>query len=283
MLAEELRADVVDLSADGRAYPESKLVLELFLARHAAETLLFEVDTWGITTGGYSYPFHEYEFLPYIRDDMISRSVAEVCGPWRAARWKYLPMWAYGEFNEQIGVASFSRKSLLGGSTSEVYGTGPEVFLEKVLPATGDPRFAQELGETPGEPEISAERQRACRRILEVARGQGVNIVMFLAPAHREWKSRFPGEAGRVAWYRKLACDFKVPLLVVDDAEGFQDRRLYADASHLNASGARIFTRCLAEFVKGMQTAKPSDARLIGRESRGAGTDAGEFAKALYD
>lgn len=240
VLAEELGGTVANLGLSGSAYPEQCLVWEKFLERNQVGTLVCQVDSWGLTQGGYDCPFHAYYHAPFLDDPVVFRHVAEAF-PLRAYAWRWVPFWKYAEFNTQFG-----------------YDRLVDVLHQPAAPATGLLR-AQLITQPPQDEELDApaprdwtpspERERALARILALARSRGIAVMVVEPPEYRTAYLRGGAERAAVSdAYERLAAGAGARYIRFGQDDPLaRDRALYYNSAHLNAAGARRFSRELAQ------------------------------------
>jgi hypothetical protein len=238
LLGDMLDGRVLSLAKPGTAFPEQLLELELFLERSRADTLVFQVDTWGLSGHTYTYPFHEYLYLPYVDDPTVARHLEARYGAARVALWRWLPMYRFAEFNHKIGLRD--ALDLLTGEPAfdpheshllDEHGT----FLTDVEPVTYD---------------LSDERVSAFRGILDAAGRHGTDVVIFLAPVHERFAALERNRGEVIEFYAAEARARDIPFFALDDGQFLASRDNFYNLRHLNARGASLFTRRLGEFIR---------------------------------
>ena len=254
-LAESLEARVLDLTSKGSAYPEQLLTLRLFLKRNKVKTLIFQVDDWGLTNSGYSYPFHEYEYLPFISVPEVYESIAQEYGTFVAGCWRWVPMLAYSQYNQKIGIRTFHIARLAGISSNATYSSDAVNRIAAVLPSSGDPRFTDG---PPVVPTLSNHRRQCCERIIRLCRSDGVDVVLCIAPVHVDWRRYHIGTDERAAWYRGIAKKYDVSVFESTIGVNSEDRHFFKDSSHLNGAGAARFTQELSDFLLSRSSLDPA-------------------------
>lgn len=237
-LAEATGASVLNLAAAGTAYPEQHLIFELFASRGRARTLLFQLDTWGLSDRGYSYPFHEYLYLSYLDNEVIRSNLAEYYGEGQVKLWRSIPMLKYAEFNVHIGLKDvFDRlrgKRAYAPAAQQLY-EGPGTF------ATGHEPFAYRW---------DPRRERYFHRILDSALARQVEVVLLLAPVHEDYRELEQNEGDVVRFYRDQARQRGLRLFIFEAPDFLRDQANFANWTHLNRQGAERYTGALATFLE---------------------------------
>ena len=241
-LEQQLDASVFPLALAGTAYPEQHLALDLFLSRNQVTTLIFQVDNWGLADGTYSYPFHEYFYLPYLDDPVVERNLREYYGRQRMWCWKWIPMYMYSDFNLHIG---------LQGAAKLLRKSRPVEFVDGV---DGDQMDAQTLArirqaEDAHRLDWNETRKAYFERILQLARQCDLRVIMILAPTFTGFDAAESNADEFVTYYTTVARESDVPFFVCRDQTLRNDPGNYIDGAHLNRRGAKRYTRLLADFV----------------------------------
>lgn len=248
LFSQELGKDVLMMSEEGSAFTEQALIWNLFLEKNHCQFLILEVDPWGLTDTGYSWPFHEYNFLPFLNHPLVEKSVTEQKGFWRTAAWKYVPMLKFAEYNSQFGLLQLG--SLLKRTpynprrSGLVYKEATPEVLKKGCQKWAAVKWEWDTG-----------KLKALNDILDRAEDQNVRTILFYSPLYRD--CHMPDEAIIMDYYRTLATKRKIPFIVIDNERIVSDPRNFKDTTHLNAHGAALFSQALAEQIKEIESTPP--------------------------
>jgi len=243
ILCEELDASILDRSSRGSSYAEHYLTLDLYLARNRTTCLILEVDTWGLSPTSYTYPFHDYLFVPYLDDPIVRRHVAEYCGTLRMLCWRWIPMAKHGEFNTQYGPKAVWR----GLVQPDNYRPNVKDMPDRGM--TGG-TLEKVRSKAPFRYQISAQRESYLCRMLELAQHNNVQVVMCLAPEYEEHARLLVNRRAIVDHYAAIARTYKIPFFVWPGPQGLGDPDLFCDPKHLNHRGAQRFSEALCDFIR---------------------------------
>jgi len=238
-LQRHLGDEVLNLALNGTAYPEQSLVLESFLSRNSADRALIEVDVWGLTYSGYSYPYNEYKHLPYI-DDPITYENLRVNFGSRAFAWRYVPFLRYAEFNTEIGWPNLVNLARGKNPPFDRYGSelSDREFNESELESTrktGGIRY-----------QLNPTRLAYFRRMLELCRERGIEVILYLTPEYFEIYELQKNRDALVQEYERLATRYGYPFLRFETDELCRRKELFYNTSHLNRKGALRFSERLS-------------------------------------
>jgi hypothetical protein len=102
VMEEILKQKGINLGTSGSSYAENYLILEQFLRKNSIKTLFVGIDEFCFSSAkSYSYPFHDFEFIPLFHDDTVSLMFKEAIGA-KYYLWKFIPISRYIEFNERF-------------------------------------------------------------------------------------------------------------------------------------------------------------------------------------
>jgi len=244
-LEQQLNVSVRHLGARGTAYPEQHLILDLFLNQNRAKTLLFQVDSWGLSSTSYSHPFHEYFYLPFLDHPIIRRGLREYYGDGVVRRWAWVPMFKYAEFNSEMGTQAILKA---WRASKNVRDKPRYVRSKRSLPEALIQRVRQ--GGMRPERDRDRTRQAYFERIVQLAQQRGMRVVFCVAPVFGARQERAIGADDEVLeFYRQYARERGIAIYEWG-ASDCDDPTLFADLSHLNAHGAERFTDGLAQCLR---------------------------------
>lgn len=242
ILREDLGGEVINLSLNGTAYPEQYLVLKKFLSRNSADRALFQVDVWGLTYSGYSYPYNEYKHLAHIDDPITYENLRAHYGV-KALAWRYVPFLKYAEFNTEIGWPNVV--NLTRGKEPPFDRYGSE--LSDLDFNEGELRNRQ-LGGI--HYRLNPTRLAYFRKMLDLCRSQGIDVILYLTPEYFEIYELQENRESLLNEYERLANEYGYPFLRFDEHELTRRKEFFYNTSHLNREGAISFTHLLARKVR---------------------------------
>jgi hypothetical protein len=249
ILERQLGISGINLSMNGCSVAEQYLVLDAFLKRNSVRNLLFEVDMFGLDSTSFTYPFHDYLYLPFISDSTVHKHLLDYFG-WKVHAWEYIPFYKYAEYNTEIGTRNLvhfftHRKPNFDQYGSELIDSSFNPFLLKA------PHNQIETYH------VSAGRENYFKEILSLARRNNIRIILFTSP---EYDYRFQFETNRAEmtkYYTRVADSLGTVYLNFDnDTELCGNRDLFKDYAHLNKNGARIFSAKFGELLRSLVSIK---------------------------
>jgi hypothetical protein len=228
----------INLGLNGTAYPELDLIWELFLEANRVGCLLLEVDVVGLDSTSFSYPFHDYEYVPYLHDPIVFRHVLAERGL-RVYLWRGFPFAAYAAFNDRtmISAAHALRKQ------PPPWDSTGTLLIDRAF----DPK--EWVGWSVKPFHIDSVRSARLDSILDRSARKGVHVIMYMAPEYFMVDRYQPDRPGMIAFYREKARAHNVPFLTFEDSPLRRDAGNYFDPSHLNRGGASRFTAVLGATV----------------------------------
>jgi hypothetical protein len=240
----------LNLGLNGTAYPELDLIWERFLESNRVRCLLLEVDVVGLDSDSFTYPFHDYEYVPYLQDPIVFKHVLAEKGS-RAYLWKQLPFIAYATFNDRAMVSAANA----GRREPQPWDSTGTLLIDRAY----DPKELENW--TVKRLRIDSARAARVDSILDRSMRKGVSTVLYMAPEYFVVDRYQPDRATIIAFYREKAQSHGVPFLSFEYSPLRRDARNFFDPSHLNRSGARDFTRVLATEIEKLPVACVSTDR----------------------
>lgn len=99
-------------------------------------------------------------------------------------------------------------------------------------------------------PAVSPRQQEFLRKCVEACRRKGIRIVFASHYARRNMRGPYHEALAR--YMDSTLTGTGVPYIDLTNAPGIDDRNWFADHNHLNATGARIFTRQLVDSLEAL-------------------------------
>lgn len=234
-----------NLGLDGSEFAESYLLLDQFFKHNNNARVVFvQTDIFQMMPDySYSYPFHEYRYLPYIGDVTVAGVVAEKRGILKCALWRYVPFIKYAEFNTEFSIVDIISKYR---HKPYLYATNGFRYL-KTIPHNDDfdderyteKRINSKMNVPNGNPYLD--------KIVALLKAKGCQPVFIQPPVYTRiegWARQFDIAAearkGNIPYCDYLRMDLSVKGTV------------FRDYTHLDGSGAVIFSTQVADSIKAM-------------------------------
>jgi hypothetical protein len=240
-----LNTNGINLGTAGSAYSQCYILLEKFLRKNHTDLVLLNLDYSNLTSSqSFSYPFADYAFIPQFEDDTIEMVFKEVVPFPKYLMWKYIKGTKYIEFNRKYP----SYKNLIRCGAEELY-EDFELTKGTVL-VTGNQRGQTDSIEMLDDEEITFNSTdlKYLNKIIDLCRNKGIKIVAYAAPYSEDLyvKRGYQRINRKIA---KLADDLEIKWLNMSLNNLSYQTEMFADASHLNINGARLFSVQLADSI----------------------------------
>lgn len=232
-----------NMGLDGSEFAESYLLLDQFFEHNnKARVVFIQTDIFQMMPDySYSYPFHEYRYLPYMGDATVASVVAEKRGILKYTLWKYVPFIKYAEFNTEYNIvdilSKYSHKPYLYANNGFRYlQTIPhnDDFDDKRYT---DERINSKMNVPDGNPYLD--------KIVALLKVKGCQPVFIQPPVYARiegWARQF--DIAKEARKANIPyCDY---LRMDISAKG----SVFRDYTHLDGKGAVIFSAQIADSIK---------------------------------
>jgi hypothetical protein len=189
--------------------------------------------------------------MPYLDQAPIYDAVLRVYP--HAWKWKYLPLYGYiaqdMRFSWLLGL-----KALVGLQPREDHVQG---FLPRYTPWTGDFEKYREENPDGVHTEIENEGVRDVEELIELCKQADVPLLLVYSPEYDEMQALERNRSEVFAKIHEICARFDVPLWDYSNSPISSDRAYFYNSQHLNANGAKVFSRNLARRLieSGMLTA----------------------------
>ncbi|HRG89457.1 MAG TPA: hypothetical protein PLW44_10585 [Chitinophagales bacterium] len=232
-----------NLGLDGSEFAESYLLLDQFLKHNNKVKVVFiQADIFQMLPDySYSYPFHEYRYLPFINDATVAATVKEKRGILKYVVWRYVPFIKYAEFNTEYSIEDVVSKY---NNKPYLYANNGFRYLSTISHSDSfvDKRYTEERINTKmslpdGNPYLD--------KIIALLKDNGCQPVLIQPPVY----------AGIEKWARQFdikdeARKSNVPYCDYLSVELSTKGSLFRDYTHLDGKGAIIFSTQIADSIK---------------------------------
>lgn len=231
----EINNKYINMSQAGTAFYEQYLVLKLFLRKNHVNYLILVVNAIALDTTWFSYPFHEYKFMPFLNDPVVFEGLKELYG-FKVYAWKYIPLYKYSIFNQNIGIISAMKALFLKKCNYDKWGSS-------LLNDTFDDSEWQKLEKI----KLSIHNKRAINflKILGLAKKNKVKVIMVSFPVYYKISEKLINFSDIHDYYLSNAEQYKIPYISFLNDSMCHKEECFANYGHVNAKGARVFTKKL--------------------------------------
>ena len=225
---------------------DSQLALLRTYLKHntAPEIVILNLDLFSFEATKSGEIYDPARYVPYLYEKELYEPLHRIdANVWR---WKNIPLYGYTvedmSFTWVWGVLS-----CLGINPAEDYFLG---FNPKNTRWTDDfERFRADhpQGVTYS---ISDRGLQAFRDLIRTCRNKRIEIVLVYSPEYCEMHALETNRAEIMEMFRAIASEFHIPFWDYSDSAFSYQRELFQNSQHLNAAGASIFTRDIADRLR---------------------------------
>lgn len=215
-------------------------VLKMYLKHNQMPKLVVHnLDAFSFVTTQEVYDPAQY--IPYLNEQEIYDALLRIN---KDAWWKtrHLPMYGYAvedmRYNWVLGV-----KGIFGWSPHEDFFQG---FNPRAGNWTEDFEKFKAANQDGVRFEIESDGIRDVEELIQLCKGKGIKLVLVYSPEYREMQELTKNRPEIFANFRKLARRYDVPFWDFSDWEFSSNREFFRNSQHLNAEGAELFSKDLA-------------------------------------
>ena len=219
---------------------------QMILRHYTPRLWIMEVET-----GTYAYPErfeHLVSFVPYVREEPAAAELLDL-----RSRWEPLKRVSH----------IYPYNSLLVGLLSPYLGQRPHLRSGFVPlhgsiaddPKHGVPDDAPEILDRPAPDSL---KMKYLRKTLASLRARGVTVLAIRSPYWPPTEVHMENDRKAERNLREVFTGLGIRYMDFSAAHApvFADPALFMDASHLNERGALVFTRALADSIRGLPNAR---------------------------
>jgi hypothetical protein len=235
----------MNIGTSGSSYADNYALLVKYLERNTIQSLILNADELCFhSSTGYTYPFKDYEFMPYFFEDTIHAVYKDNVSQWKYYLWTSIPMSRYIEFNEHYEIGSLvwmqARKPVCKFDTTAgtelLYNMKYKKFLHTdTLPVVKDT--------------LPIERRDEIyfHKIITLCKSKGIKVILITTPLYCKGIYAMTNRLKFQTYLTQLAKKEQLPYINFYEATALQDTRYFRDMTHTNIAGTRIYTRYLAK------------------------------------
>ena len=236
-----LHIDSYNLGMNGRAV-ESQIA-KYHVYRHEGNAkpklILYELYQSSLDT---SNGYDRIQFAPYLHDPFLWKQIREVDHfTWADV---FLPCWRYRKYKRDIGEI-LRGTSFYKRADQKVY----KGFVDYDKPWDGQTFASLDTIHYARHPLAIAEM----KKFLGECRDEGIPVVFVIAPFYIGATQKIDDLPGMYRLFHEIADPYGVPILDYTYHPLSYDTAYFYNASHLNRTGATLFTRQLAHDLDSLQ------------------------------
>lgn len=240
---EETGTTAINLATSGSNFAENYLLLQKFYeAGNRINQLFIQVDIYSLDArSAYSYPFHEYKYLPYLSEDSVARIIRENSDYSHYLMWKYIPFLKYMEFNYHYDFY----KTLRGGfqcTESDFNDSRGSLLHEGVLTPATDAKPPQNYGFAPDD-------LRYLELLIRFAQTQNIRVNLYMAPEYEPYLAHQLNRKELLGRMEEVAERYQLPFFRFDQDSFSREPSYFRDNTHLNVNGTTLFTRLFVQKI----------------------------------
>ncbi|MDB5258752.1 MAG: hypothetical protein JWM14_3447 [Chitinophagaceae bacterium] len=238
----------LNIGTSGSSYADNYALLVKYLERNKVQALILNADELCFhSTTGYTYPFKDYEYMPYFFEDTINQVYKDNVPKWKYYVWSGIPLSRYIEFNEHYELGSVlwlnAKKPVCKFDTTAgtelLYDMNYKKFLRTdTLPVQKDTLHIEQRDEL------------YFHKIISLCREKGMKVILITTPLFTKGIYAPANRAKFQQYLDRLIREEKLTYINFMDVTSLQDVRYFRDMTHTNIEGTRIYTRYLARQLK---------------------------------
>ncbi|MBC7488502.1 MAG: hypothetical protein H7282_17315 [Cytophagaceae bacterium] len=238
----------MNIGTSGSSYADNYVLLVKYLERNKVGTLILNADELCFhSSSGYTYPFKDYEYMPYFFEDTINKVYKDNVPTWKYYLYTGIPLTRYIDFNEHYELGSMFWLSAKRPPCKFDTTAGTELLYnmkyKKFTPA--DTLF------TPKDT-LNVEQldELYFHKIIKLCKSKGMKVIVITTPLFTKGIYTLANRVKFQHYLDGLIQKEKLTYINFVDMTSLQKVRYFRDMTHTNIEGTRIYTRYLATQLK---------------------------------
>jgi hypothetical protein len=244
-----LKIKAINLGCDGSSLMENYVVLSQFLKHgNKINKLYLQLDQTALSNmkKALSYPFHDYLFLNKLKEEEVKEAFIEDKGCLKYYFWRYIPLSKYAEFNHFYTLNFLEPKSQSKDSGFDknsgsklIVMDMPDSLLAKVKSGI----FRQDTF-------VCDEKSKYyIDKIIKLCKSNGIKYDFFKMPIYNDSYIQFHSNHEMTTFLHEYARKNDCRFIDFQGLALASNKDYFKDYSHLNASGAKLFTPILSDSI----------------------------------
>lgn len=245
----KLNCKAINLGLSGVGYAEQYVLLKLMMEENHAriKKLCVEVSYYNLINpdSSFSYPFHEYIYLPYLKKDGVFDVVKNnTKDQLKVYLWRYFPLAWFAEFNNSYLKMMFLVSNAPPGIGDMDFDEHGSVFLKSTESVN------KKVAHYYSNSTMDLKTKVYLEKIIELAKRNGTEVVLYTSPVYTK-KVTY----SKSAWnnYRntvnQLKRKYNLKYFDTEKANVSNDESKFYDITHLNRDGAMAFSSDLSDSL----------------------------------
>lgn len=240
----------LNIATSGSSYADNYALLIKYLQRNKVNTLILNADELCFhSTTGYTYPFKDFEYMPYFFEDTINQVYKDNVPSWKYYLWTSIPLSRYIEFNEhyELGSMFWMRRNKPQSKLDTTAGTELLYDMRYKKFSDSDTAFIQ------NDTLVTEQRDELYfHKIIALCKAKGMNVIVITTPLFMKGIFTLSNRTKFQHYLDQEIQKEKLTYINFTDVTSIQNVRYFRDVTHTNIEGTRIYTRYLASQLKGL-------------------------------
>lgn len=237
----------LNIGLNGTSIQESLISVHHFLKNNKCKVLLIHADAYQFTPQiTYSYPFHEYKYIPYYGDSITDVVLKDNVPVAKYYFWHYIPFFAYAEYNTEYNVLDVLKKFRNKEHPYDQFGTRLSPTINS-SPDLQDKRWDAPRPEERIDTNIIDKRTIPYfEAIIEECKKNGTVPVLYTPPTYYK---ALANNKDTKAQIKALCAKYNIYHLDMSGTEVRNHGEYFNDYTHLNTEGTKLYCKELGDSL----------------------------------
>jgi len=238
----------INIGNAGSSYADNYALLIKYLEKNYINTLVLNADEFSFNSSKhYTYPFKDFQYMPYFFEDSINLIYKENVPAWKYYLWSTVSLSRYIEFNEYYDLGS-----LAWLTTQKPVSAYDKTLGTELLTNLKYRKFktADTTGIHPEKFVLDKKDLRYFYKIINLCKSKGIAVILVTPPIYCKGMYAKESRLKITQFIEGLAKEQKLYYVNFYKVKKLCNVLYFRDLSHTNYWGTNIYTRYLAQELK---------------------------------
>jgi hypothetical protein len=250
-----LNTNGLNIGEHGIGIAEQYLLFTRFAQFNKTKYLVLQVDHSSLNSDNFVYPFHEYNYFPYMGDTLVDNVMRQQVGTAKFLFYKYVPMFKYAEFNSEYVSELFVQPTK---NARDGKGFIP-ITIEKKAGANSS------LKKEDNSKKKASDKQAFgnflynkadsvyMHKILTIAKANNIKVILYSAPENIDNSPDYVQKEvpSMITYYKAISTKYNVPYFHFFGSSFSNNRdNISGDGLHLTKESIKVFNPIMADSLK---------------------------------
>jgi hypothetical protein len=235
----------INIATSGSSYADNYALLHQYLKNNIVKTLVLNIDEFCLNSSKhYSYPFKDYQYMPYFFEDTMHEVYRDHLPLWKCFMYNAIPLSRYVEYNTHYNVGGLvwlnakDEKSIYDttSGTQLLYDLAYKKIDRKDTIGIHSKQFI-----------VDQRDLHYFYKVIALCRVKKIKLILITPPLYTKGLYASENRKAIVSYINKMAEEEQLDYVDFDSLTQIQNILYFRDLTHTNSAGTNVYTHYLAK------------------------------------